>query len=64
MEEETNNLMQDDTRRRPGDVVLVNVEMEGCSQHNKFVIDAALVVPDDGASANRLRGADVTGAAT
>jgi hypothetical protein len=62
-EMETSNLMQDDTRRRPGDVVLVNVELEGHPQHNKFVIDVALVEPDDGVSANRLRGADVTGAA-
>jgi hypothetical protein len=55
--------MQDDTRRRPGDVVLVNVEMEGYTQHNKFVIDVSVVVPDDGVSANRMRGANVTGAA-
>ena len=52
-----------DTRRGPGDVVLRNVEMEGYSQHNKFVVDVALVTPDDGISKNRTRGADVNGAA-
>ena len=62
-EVETANLMQDDTRRRPGDIVLMNVEMEGYSQHNKFVVDVALVQADDGVSASRMQGAYVTGAA-
>jgi hypothetical protein len=62
-EVETANLMQDDTRRRPGDIVLMNVEMEGYSQHNKFVVDVALVQSDDGVSASRMQGAYVTGAA-
>ena len=41
----------------------MNVEMEGYSQHNKFVVDVALVQADDGVSASRMQGAYVTGAA-
>ena len=63
-EVETPNLMQDQTKRRPGDVVLVNVNMPGLSsKHTKFAVDVGLVSADDGVSACRLHGAEVTGAA-
>ena len=57
------NVMQDDTQRRPGDVVLVNVSMSGYLRHTKFAVDIALVSSDDGVSNNRTQGAEVTGAA-
>jgi hypothetical protein len=63
VEVETANLMQDDTRRTPGDVVLVNVNVPGRLRHTKFAVDIALASSDDGVSTNRTQGAEVKGVA-